>query len=63
METLGVIGILWGLYRVVLGLYRDNGRENGNYSNGIISLPWFFLHAMLLAQGRNFRQTYPKPKT
>ena len=42
MET---TGILWGLYRdfrvyvrvyirVVLGLYRDNGKENGDYYLG-----------------------------
>ena len=35
METLGIIGIIQGLYRdyigIILGLYRDNGKENGNY--------------------------------
>ena len=34
METTGVIGIIWG-YRdymgFILGLYWDNGKENGNY--------------------------------
>ena len=23
-------------FRVILGLYRDNGKENGNYHNGVI---------------------------
>ena len=27
METLGPFK---GIYRVILGLYRDNGKENGN---------------------------------
>ena len=31
METTGIIGVIWGY---VLGLYRDNGRENGNYYTG-----------------------------
>ena len=37
METLGP---LKGVYRdyigVILGLYWDNGKENGNYYNGVI---------------------------
>ena len=24
-------GVIWGNIRVVLGLYRDNGKDNGNY--------------------------------
>ena len=34
METIivGYIGILLGY---ILGLYRDNGKENGNYYNGL----------------------------
>ena len=28
METIGIIGIIMGY---ILGLYRDNGKENGNY--------------------------------
>ena len=28
MEALGPFK---GIYRVVLGLYRDNGKDNGNY--------------------------------
>ena len=39
METLGIIGIIQGLYRdyieIILGLYGDNGKENGNYYNGL----------------------------
>ena len=31
METAGNIGIL----RYILGLYRGNGKENGNYYNGL----------------------------
>ena len=30
METLGP---LKGIYRVIYGLYKDNGKENGNYYN------------------------------
>ena len=26
----------WGNVRVILGLYWDNGKENGNYDNGYI---------------------------
>ena len=26
--------MIWGNTRVILGLYGDNGKENGNYSNG-----------------------------
>ena len=33
METIGIIGIIMGY---VLGLYRDNGQESGNYYNGFI---------------------------
>ena len=25
----------WGNVRVILGLYRDNAKENGNYKNGL----------------------------
>ena len=25
------MGIIWGLYRVLWGLHRDNGKENGSY--------------------------------
>ena len=25
----------WGYIRVILGLYGDNGKENGNYYNGL----------------------------
>ena len=28
METIGIIGIIIG---IILGFYRDNGKENGNY--------------------------------
>ena len=37
METtmMGYIYIYWGNIRVLLGLYRDNGEENGNYTKGI----------------------------
>ena len=30
METLGPFK---GIYRVIWGLYRDNGKESGNYHN------------------------------
>ena len=30
METTGIIGAIMPL-EVILGLYRDNGKENGNY--------------------------------
>ena len=32
---LGDIGTRWGNVRVVLGLYGDNGKENGNDYNGL----------------------------
>ena len=28
METIGITGVIWGLYW-------DNGKENGNYYNGL----------------------------
>ena len=31
---LGLIGTNWGNSGVILGLYRDNGKENGNYYLG-----------------------------
>ena len=35
METTGVIGVTWGLiHGHILGLYWDNGKEDGNYYNG-----------------------------
>ena len=37
MKTTGIlviIGSIQGLYRVYIGLYRDNGKENGNYYVG-----------------------------
>ena len=36
METLGPFKGVYGDYiRVTLGLYRDNGKENGNYYLGL----------------------------
>ena len=35
MGTIGVIGTIQRLYRVILGLHADNGEENGNYYNGL----------------------------
>ena len=39
----GYIGVIYGFYRdyiglirYILGLHRDNGKENGNYYNGVI---------------------------
>ena len=37
MEAIGVIGIIWGVYRdysVTLGLYWDNGKYSANYYLG-----------------------------
>ena len=38
LEAIGIIGTIKGLYREyigdTLGLYWDNGKENGNYYNG-----------------------------
>ena len=34
METTGIIGIIVGLYDITVGMYRDNGKENGNYYLG-----------------------------
>ena len=31
MEATGIIEIFWGLWGHILGLYRDNGKEHGNY--------------------------------
>ena len=30
-----------GLYRVILGLYWDNGKENGNYYLGLRAMEFF----------------------
>ena len=35
MET-GVIHKVWSIIGVILGLYKDNGKENGNYYNWVI---------------------------
>ena len=45
METIGIIGIIQRLYwdniGVILGLYRDNGKENGNYYSMLgVKLCW-----------------------
>ena len=32
----GDIGTHWSNIRVILGLYEENGKENGNYYNGVI---------------------------
>ena len=34
METIDIIGFIWGLQGILLGLYGDNGKENGNYYTG-----------------------------
>ena len=34
-RTMEDIGTHWGNIRVILGLYGDNGKEDGNYYNGI----------------------------
>ena len=34
METIGIIGFFIGITGYILGLYRDNGKENGNYYLG-----------------------------
>ena len=44
METVGVIGYI---IRVILGLYGDNGRENGNYHNGLYRV-WDCGHTKLI---------------
>ena len=31
----------WGSIRVTLGLYEDNGKENGNYYNGLYRIVRF----------------------
>ena len=36
----GLIGTHWGNCGVLLGLYRDNGKENGNYCLGFGDLLW-----------------------
>ena len=36
METIGIIGFFRGYIGIILGLYWDNGKENGNYHNGVI---------------------------
>ena len=39
---------IMGYVRVILGLYRDNGKENGNYYSGIIyglRLGWLDVNA------------------
>ena len=52
METLGP---LKGVYRdsigVILGLYRENGKENGNYYS-ILGFYW-----------DNGKENYPEPQT
>ena len=51
METTGGIGIISGLYRdyrvCILGLYGDNGKENGSYDLGFDLGFWVW--------GRKFR--------
>ena len=34
METIGIIVVFIGITWYILGLYRDNGKENGNYYLG-----------------------------
>ena len=34
METT-TFGLYWGLWGYILRLYRDNGKEHGNYYNGL----------------------------
>ena len=29
-----MLGLSWGYIKVMLGLYGDTGKENGNYYNG-----------------------------
>ena len=39
METIGTLGLYKGFTRIIGffgGLYRDNGKENGNYYTGAI---------------------------
>ena len=33
METTIIYGCIGVIYGLILGLYRDNGKENGNYRN------------------------------
>ena len=40
METLGPFK---GIYRVTLGLYRDNGKENGDYYLGFRALGFIWV--------------------
>ena len=50
METTGILGSIEGFFigvaiggniRVILGLYWDNGKENGNYCSGF-RVKWYF---------------------
>ena len=34
---LGLSGVYIGILGNILGLYEDNGKENGNYDNGLYS--------------------------
>ena len=33
-----ILGLYWGTIRVILGFYRDNEKENGNYYRIIVPL-------------------------
>ena len=50
METT-IMGYILRLYRVILGLYWENGKENGNYYNGLyigvmLGLYWGYIGIM-----------------
>ena len=32
---LSFLGVYWGYFGVIYELYRDNGKENGNYYSGL----------------------------
>ena len=56
----------WGSIRVILGLYRDHGKENGNYYLGfrlMVSIPTLhghILHVLVNEPDSVFRTIVPK---
>ena len=40
METTIMQGLYWGYLGAIDGLYRDNGKENGSYHDGLVEVHW-----------------------
>ena len=60
METTIIYGLYRGYIWIMLGLYKDNGKENGNYYDGLYRgyIQWHFKALSLAQRGLNISEAW-----